>query len=157
MHLIYDTDGIIARPIGHSAAQLFASPAYLSTHGTPKKLEDLKDHRRILWKRRDQKEQAWQFEGSQIKYPANLIFNDWETALEAAIQGVGIVLLPPVTCHQALTDKLITPVLPKHTAPAISLYVFYAKRQFTPVNIRVFVQHILDSNITKLYQSFHQT
>jgi|GEM_PF-1468385 len=154
-HLIYDTDGIIARPIGRSASQLFASPAYLSKHGTPKKLEDLKNHRRILWKRRDQKEQAWQFEGSQIKHPANLIFNDWETVLQAAIQGEGIILLPPVTCHQAITDKLITPVLPEQTAPATSLYVFYAKRQFTPANIRAFVQHILDSEITALYQQFY--
>ena len=154
LHLIHDTDGVIARLIGHTASQLFASPDYLSRYGTPKKLEDLKDHRRILWKRRDQKEQAWTFEESEIKYPVHLVFNDWEMVLEAAIQGIGIVLLPPIATHFALTDHLIVPVLPSYTAAATSLHIFYAKRQFTPAKISTFIQHILDSNITKRYQSF---
>ena len=150
-HLIADTEGMIARPIGNSASQLYASPEYVKRYGVPKRLTELKCHRVIAWKRRDQSKPIWQMHGSRVSITAKLVFNDWEMAIAAARAGEGIVLIPPAIVHQYIESGDLLPVLSECQTSSTQLNLYYAKREFTSRVIKAFVESILQSDIQAYY------
>ncbi len=150
-HLIADTEGLIARPIGTTMSQLYASPEYIERHGIPNSLVALKDQRVIAWKRRDQSKPVWQMHGSRLHLTAQLIFNDWEMAIAAACAGEGVLLIPTPMVHSQVESGTLLPVLRDYKTTPTQLNLYYAKRQFTSRIIQTFVECILQSSIKKYY------
>jgi DNA-binding transcriptional LysR family regulator len=149
--ILYDTDNIIGRSIAMAYCKLYASPVYLKKHGIPKSLNDLKKHRNILWGRYEQNNSYWRFE-SEIKTKPALIFNDCQLLIKAAVEGDGIVLMPQSVCQQELSENKIIPVLTQFKTMPTELHVFYVKRRFMPINIRLFVDCIIKRNKAVLKQ-----
>lgn len=88
---------LVARSAGQSAIGLYASPAYLARHGTPRSQDELDEHDRILTSAL-QRRPTWQdhsggtmraFAGSE-----GLTSDDVAFAAAAAAAGSGIVALP---------------------------------------------------------------
>ncbi len=142
-----------ARKLMENRMLLCASPAYLARCGLPAKPHDLADHnclvlsggRRITW---------WHFrrgeEVEKIQVSGNLTSGGGTPLLEAAIHGVGLVLLAEwiVGCH-INAGNLIN--LMEQWEPSLyengssDVYAVYLDNPNTKPAIRAFLDHLLVS------------
>lgn len=142
-----------ARKLVENRMLLCASPAYLAHYGLPTKPHDLTDHnclvlsgsRRITW---------WHFrrgeEVEKIQVSGNLTSVGGTPLLEAAIHGVGLVLLADwmVACH-INAGNLVN--LMEKWEPSLyengsgDVYAVYLDNPNTKPVIRAFLDHLLVS------------
>ncbi|WP_395054984.1 LysR family transcriptional regulator [Polaromonas sp.] len=104
-------------PIGWLLA---ASPSYLTQAGMPKGPDDLTGHACFsYW--REQSDDTWTLSmedrrkrtvRKEVKVRSRYHVNNPEAVGDAAIQGLGIALLPDYLCDQALKEGLLVQVLP---------------------------------------------
>ena len=123
-----------------------ASPAYLSGREPPKRLDDLRDHACIRWRRSNGAVALWTLKDGNRAIEAAvsgpLIANDFPTMLGAALQGMGLAQLPEPMVAPALASgrlvELLAPFAP--TAPGVFLY-YPGRRQMLP-KLRAFIDHV---------------
>ena len=150
--MLVDNDGIVERLLGRSYLVYLASPKYLAEYGTPTKFQDLTQHRIIKWQQPYMKTSELR-EFSLIDSPRALQINSLNMGLEAAEDGYGIVEAPIVFCHQQLREKKLVQVLKDDEMPIVDISVWYAWRRFVPLNIRLFVDHMLNSNVVTAFKN----
>ncbi len=114
---------LVARRIGEAAHRLYAAPTYLAARGTPRKLADLVKHDCIL-SHAVGGETRWELEGphgiDRVDVTGRIVGDNPQFAIDAAIAGVGIALLPTFMGDPAVTDGQLVAVLAKFgtTTPA---------------------------------------
>jgi DNA-binding transcriptional LysR family regulator len=103
---------LVAWQLAPSPRYLVAAPAYLARHGTPANLEELAEHRGIFYTNRGTAD--WRFvDGDQayvVQGDGDLVLNNGDMMLDAAIAGLGISLLPAFIVGQALRDGKLTKI-----------------------------------------------
>ena len=113
---------------------LVASPDYLATHGTPKTIDDLHQHRLIGMRISAEhgSEMQWEF-----KYKKELItftpkshfsINN-HLRLQAASDGLGITWLPHIIAADALHSEQLVELLPEYAITYEPLYLYYPSRR----------------------------
>ena len=94
---------LLAIMAGEARRLLVAAPAYFGKHGRPACTADLEAHRGILYANR---ESDWRFAGAEgwvVARPrAALRVNNGLIMRDAAIEGLGISLLPSFYVNEAL-------------------------------------------------------
>jgi DNA-binding transcriptional LysR family regulator len=129
---------------------LVGSPGYLAQHGRPERLDQLRHHACLRLRRSNGAIAPWQFtDGNQaieaiVSGP--LIAHDYPTLLGAAIQGVGLALVPGPIAKAPIADGRLQALLTSFavTTPGIFLY-HPGKRQVLP-KLRAFIDHIKSQN-----------
>jgi DNA-binding transcriptional LysR family regulator len=113
------------------------SPAYFTDHPVPNTPQDLVEHRCINYRfATSEGLYLWEFEQDgrlfQLRVDGNLIFNDGELILAAALagQGLGYLLEDQITAHVA-EGRLIR-VLPEWCPAASGYYLYHPNRRQTP-------------------------
>jgi DNA-binding transcriptional LysR family regulator len=113
------------------------SPAYFTNHPLPNTPQDLVEHRCINYRfATSEGLYLWEFEQDgrlfQLRVDGNLIFNDGELILAAALagQGLGYLLEDQITAHVA-EGRLIR-VLPEWCPAASGYYLYHPNRRQTP-------------------------
>jgi len=135
---------LIAVPLGEFEQINCASRAYLKQYGTPKKLEDLADHRLIHYAQtlgtRPQGFEYVSAQGNTLQVPMTgvLTVNNSDAYREACIAGLGIIQAPRVGPY--LEDGTLVEILPKHRPPPLPVTLLYANRRHLPVRVRVFIE-----------------
>lgn len=84
-----------ARPLGSNRLRILASPTYLSTHGTPKNVEQLSGHSLLGFTQPDSLNQ-WPLrhaQGDSYSISPSLSASSGETLRQLALSGAGIVCL----------------------------------------------------------------
>jgi molybdate transport repressor ModE-like protein len=113
--------GLVARPFGELGFGLFASPAYLDAHGTPRKREDLAKHDLIGLTYRGVAPpfMAWLH---TVAPPERFVLSTTSLLAqqEAARAGWGIALAP---IHMLASDPALRRVLPRVRASAADLWL----------------------------------
>lgn len=117
-----------------------ASPAYLARKGVPESPAELAGHsclRYALLSARDE----WGFtEGKELpEMTTPLITDNGDVLREAAIQGMGIAMLPWFIVEDALHAGTLVPVMQDHAPPALPLSVIRPTRHYTPVRVTTFM------------------
>lgn len=127
---------------------LMASPRYLAKNGTPRVPQDLANHTAIklqsahidgMWKI---------FDGNQwtVHEPlAQLTVNNVTLAREAAIEGLGITAVPTIIAQEALSQKLLVPVLEDYPMVQTKISLSYPQRAYLPRKYRVFIEFLYDA------------
>jgi len=148
--------GSISRRIGHLKSSLLiakrlapvrlvlcASPAYLKQHGTPERPEDLGNHRYLHYSYMDAAHtvQKW-LQGSGRENTREMISNNGDVLIEAAIAGAGIALQPTFIAGAAIREGKLEVVLPEHEPEPMALYAVYAHRQLLASKVRGFIDFI---------------
>ncbi len=112
-----------------------ASPDYLARMGAGRiRRRILATHRCLV----HAEETVWRYSQRgrtrRITVAAAFSSNSFEVLAKAAIQGLGIALLPQRLVRQELEAQMLAPILPQWHAPAHSLYgdLQYAWRQRRP-------------------------
>lgn len=133
-----------ARSLGKIRYALYASPEYLKTRPVPKHPQDLISHDLIMFvMSTGASSPAWHLENNgdrtDVATPARLVVNNHVSARDAAVDGLGIGLLP---CFQAApfadTGRLIE-VLPGWTRTPVPVHAVFGSSRYLTPKVRAFI------------------
>ncbi len=132
---------LVATRIGAAPRVFCASPEYLEHHGEPKKPAELAAHSCLHYSLLSKKEE-WHFGADEIEISGPLSTNNGEVLKEAAIQGMGITMLPTFIVHDALRDGRLKSILPSYCPEPFGMYAVRLSRHFTPAKVRLFIEYL---------------
>ena len=131
------SSSLIARPLGQVRQLLCASPDYLATHGEPRHPSELKQHRLIA----SAEHVHWDFPGYLLKARARLSCSTVQGAINAAVQGAGVVRCLSYPLHGPLGSGQLRRILPANEGPPLPVNVVYREGRNAPMRVRSFVDH----------------
>lgn len=134
-------EDIVRRQIGKTRYVVCASPTYLSKKGTPKTLEDLKQHDYLAHISRVPNNALIDLRQKPpfILEPI-LKVKDAAYLKYCAINGLGVVQLHDYVVNDALEQGQLIEILSSYINPHIPLYIYYQKHRYVQPKIRQFVE-----------------
>lgn len=138
---------VIKRRIAGNRRLLCAAPAYLSAHGNPATLEQLRQHRCIPIRERDQDFGRWELHGPQgvesVRVQGQLSSNNGEIVRQWALDGHGIILRSSWDVADQLASGQLVAVLPEYYQPA-DIWAVYPSRLSVSARVRLCVEFLTD-------------
>ncbi len=153
----------VAWALARTSSRLLASPAYLARHGAPQHPSDLARHACLSYPRPGESA-VWRFRSGDVFLDAEglapdgsdgdsvavavhgpLAANNSEVLREAALAGLGIVLLPDFSVLDAVRGGELVPVLGGWQAFGAFGSHLYAIRPYSavvPASVRALVSHL---------------
>ncbi|RWL19327.1 MULTISPECIES: LysR substrate-binding domain-containing protein [Mesorhizobium] len=124
------------------------APEYLDKFGRPEHPKDLLSHDCICVGAGDRIYDRWEFENEgkefSVQVKGSLIMNDATLALDAALDGFGLLY----TSEVALMDKVdagkLEIVLDRYAATSAGIYLYYPHRSQVHPKLRAFIEHVKD-------------
>jgi DNA-binding transcriptional LysR family regulator len=136
---------MVARPISSITRYVCASPDYFEQHGLPGSPRDLLDHDCLHYNVISEREE-WTFhdeEGEQtLAIKGIFCSNNGDVLAEAAIQGLGIALLPGFIVEKELRQGRLVAALEQYQRSPMTLYALYTSRHHLPAKTRVFLEYL---------------
>lgn len=134
---------MIAKKLAKRASYVCASPSYLSKHGIPHFISDLKHHHCLLGTN-----DSWHFKEStrdkSIKVTGRLRYNSGYSLTDAALKGLGIVQLPNYYVLPHIQNGNLVTVLDEYRATDEGIWAVYPQnRQLSP-KIRLLVNYLTE-------------
>lgn len=124
-----------------------AAPGYWHTHGRPAVPADLVNHNCIVYRPNPSFNQ-WFFVGPEgpetIPVTGSFSVNNTEAMLQAAIGGLGVIMLTSFTVDRAIAAGLLEPVLETFDAPDTDIYALYLPNRHLSAKARVFIDYLVD-------------
>ncbi|MBD3655469.1 LysR family transcriptional regulator [Marinobacter sp.] len=139
------SSSLIARRIAPVRLVMCAAPAYLARHGPPRQPEDLRDHRYLRYSYMDPEAGQPVFRWLQSQggsRDSELVSNNGDVLVEAAIAGAGIAIQPTFIAGEAIRDGKLRILLPDHEPEPLALYAVYAHRQLLASKVRSFIDFL---------------
>ncbi|NYI02743.1 LysR family transcriptional regulator [Cupriavidus plantarum] len=148
-------EGVVARELARSQMVVSASPAYMEGRPMPRHPSDLAELDGIA--RRSSSTgrlRAWTLrsavgEEAPVSYRIRAIFDDPEAMAQAAIQGLGIALLPMAHAARWLESGTLLRLLPGWYADNGQILLYYPNKTLLPARTRAFVDFVIDAFRTK--------
>jgi DNA-binding transcriptional LysR family regulator len=122
------------------------APDYLRARQPPGRIDDLRDHACLRYRRSDGSIAPWSFldgnKAVEAVVSGPLIAHDYPTLLGAAMQGVGLAQVPEPLARAAIADGRLRAVLTAFAAVTPGVFLYHpGKRQVLP-KLRAFIEHI---------------
>ena len=137
---------LIARKIGSAERMCVASPAYLAQREPPKAPKDLLTHSCLVSS--NDRRAAWVFskEGrsESIAIQGRYSVNSVQLALNAALRGAGVAVLPAFFCAEALRAGHLSPVLEDWSLGRSEIHVVYPGSRHLSARVRLFIDALID-------------
>jgi DNA-binding transcriptional LysR family regulator len=137
---------LVARKAGELEGELYASPGYLSAHGTPVTADDLAQHRCVLFRPNDG-EATWTLWGPEgeleRRVRGRIGGDDYLFVRAATLSGAGVAALPRLVAADDVAAGRLVRVLPAYVLRGAALYVVYAAARTLPAKISVFRDFVL--------------
>ena len=134
--------GLITHILAPCPLVVCAAPGYLQQRGIPAHPDDLKQHDCLHYGHRAQ-DNSWTLVGDEphtVTINGPLCCNNGEVLRAAALESLGIVILPNFIVKEDLAAERLRPILADYPPPAINIYALY------PVN-----RH-LSAKVTRLVE-----
>lgn len=138
---------LIGHRLGEQHFVVCGSKSYLEKQGTPQDPTDLVKYNCIHFKYPSNGLLAqWSFSApnTHLSLPRNLIFNNTDAGLRAAIDGLGIAHLPVYVAESAIKNKLLQPILTEFMVPLGSLSLIWPSNRHLSPKVRAFVDFIIN-------------
>jgi len=133
---------LVATSISSIPRVFCASSEYIGHHGEPHEPAELVDHNCLHYSLISTREE-WGFlkdeQEQSIEVSGTLSTNNGEVLKEAAIQGIGITLLPSFIVSEAIEDGRLVKVLADYEPEPFGLYAIRPSRQYTPVKVKLLI------------------
>jgi len=136
---------LVATRISEIPFTFCASPAYLAQHGIPQVPEDLISHNCLRYNAigtgsnydfcRDGIQQ-------QVNISGSLSANNGQVLRDAAINDVGITLLPNFIGRQAIADGRLQVILADYAPQTYCLYAVKLSRKYTPAKVTALIDYL---------------
>lgn len=138
---------LVAHSIAPVQRVLCAAPQYLAEHGDPETPTQLREHSCLHYGQLPSTHR-WSLRGSddQVVIPVKgaLCSNNGNVLRTAALQGLGITLLPTFIVGADLRQGRLQIVLPEYRAADLSLYVIYPVNRHLSEKVRLFTVFVCD-------------
>ncbi|WP_028489810.1 LysR family transcriptional regulator [Thiothrix lacustris] len=146
---VLEDSRLVARKLENVYLMPVASPAYLQAQGMPQTPADLAHHQCLHYTNVSHRE-GWTFydevgKAHNVQIRGQLCANNGEVLKQAAIAGMGVVMLPDFELIDALEKGELVRILPEYSAQTISVYAVYPSRQFLPEKTRALVDFLMQS------------
>jgi len=139
---------LVARKVGELAHALFASPRYLETHGAPASVNDLHDHRCVVFRAKDLAK-TWTLDGPDgsvdVSVSGRIGGDDFAFVRSLVLAGGGIGLLPRLVCAPDEEAGRLVRVLPEMDARGAGLYVLYPSASHLPARVTAFRDFVTEA------------
>lgn len=136
---------LVATKITDVSRVCCVSPSYIQQYGEPEIPGDLNNHNCLHYSLSSTKKE-WHFANisanNRIEINGSLSTNNGEVLKEAAIQGLGITLLPRFIVSDALANGRLMPILTHYNPEPYGLFAMRISRKFTPNKIRVMIEYL---------------
>lgn len=152
-----DDASLVARRFATSELQLFASPSYLASRGTPASPEELEGHDFVLFRpAADGRSEVPLIgpggEERTVTLTGRLACNDFAFVRAALVAGAGIGLMPSFLGElpsfmggRGVADGSLTRVLPGWSRVSASLWVIYPAGRHVPRKVIAFRDFVLET------------
>ncbi len=137
---------LAARRLTRTRRVACAAPAYWARHARPQVPADLAAHDCIVYVPNANFNQ-WFFVGPHgteaVTVQGRLQVNNTEAMLEAAIGGLGVIMLTSFTVERAIAAGHLEPVLQAWASPATDVYALYLPNRYLPAKARAFIDYMV--------------
>lgn len=136
---------LVATSIGSIPRVFCASPGYLAEQGEPKRPEELISHNCLHYSLISPRDE-WRFQENgnliNVDVSGSLSTNNGDVLKDAALNGIGIALLPRFIVAEALANGRLKAILPEFVPQPLGMYAVRLSRKFTPVKVNIFIEHL---------------
>jgi len=137
---------VIARKLIPMRLVVCASAHYVQRHGLPRDVEALASHACIALRQPNGRLLDWEFridgQSRSVRPASALIFSDAELALQAALEGQGLVQLPEYLVADALRSGALLACLHRNAPDDRGHYLSWLSRRQQPKRIRAFIDYM---------------
>ncbi|WP_308410377.1 LysR family transcriptional regulator [Burkholderia sp. WAC0059] len=146
--------GLVVRPLRSLNRVICASPAYLDAHGVPGAPGDLREHNCLAF-HYVTPEREWQFNGPQsdgsrldgprpetVEVSGQLSVNNGPALLQAALSGIGVVMLPDYLVSEHVASGRLVRVLAGYDFPRAPLQLVYLPDRHMTPKLRSFIDFV---------------
>ena len=128
-----------SRFLGLNPWVLVATPKYLKDHPAPKKPEDIRNHRALIYTTA-QGDHRWSFTNGNnqseiIEVKGPFTSNNLSSILAAARIGMGLAALPWYVAHQSVKDQILEPVMLDWTLPTQEIHAVFSSPKHVPTKV----------------------
>ena len=131
------------RRVGTEHAVVCASPKYVERHGRPEKPEDLEQHRCL---RSSLHSSVWHLDSDRQSYSVqvsgNFISDNAALLLQAAIDGLGIAMLPSSFARAALDGGRLVRLLEHYAMESFQVFIVHPYQRQVPAKVRVLIDYL---------------
>jgi DNA-binding transcriptional LysR family regulator len=137
--------GLVARTLVRFHFVAVAAPAYLSEHGTPTSLRELRRHRCLMgFARGELPETYWTVGGRRIQLEGSFFANSPGLLVRAAERGLGIALVPSLAVDDRLERRRLVEVMPTMLRSEGRIALVYPERELVAPPVRAFIDWMVD-------------
>lgn len=119
---------LVATRLGPRRMYLCATPAYLTRHGVPRHLSDLRHHNCLIGTA-----DHWVFDADGrevlVRPEGNWRCNSGQAVLDAALRGFGLCQLPDYYVYDHLINGALESLLADHAPPRTAVWALYPERR----------------------------
>lgn len=139
-------DMVALKLLGPIRWVIAGAPKYLDKFGRPEHPKDLLSHHCICVGAGERVYDRWEFENEDkefaVQVRGSLIMNDATLALDAALDGFGLLY----ASENAIMDKVeagkLEIVLDQYAATSAGIYLYYPQRSQVHPKLRAFIEHV---------------
>lgn len=137
---------LVARRLATCRSVVCAAPAYLAAHAAPRAPEQLRGHRCLTHARFGRTEWRLQRDGQTVKVPVSGPLQSDEVAVtrQAALEGLGIALLPTYFISDDLAQGRLVRLLRAYEPETLGIHAVYLSRQHQPLLLRVMLDFLAE-------------
>lgn len=140
---------LIVRPLGAYALVNCASPEYVRTHGMPRSVEDLRNHRLIHYVGTlGAKPMGFEYHDGvayrTIAMSGAITVNSSEAYQASCLAGLGIIQVPAPGVRQLIEQGLLVEVAPDLRAEPMPVSLLYAQRRNLSRRVQVFMSWVAE-------------
>src|SRR5580658_645710 len=136
--------GWISKRIAPSKRALVASPDYLRANGRPKTIVDLERHRGIIYSHRGASDWRFRQSGrwSTVRARTIMRVNNGIIMRDAALEGLGMALLPTFFCHALLIAGKLRMVDVGAEAEPATIFIGYPSDRKASAKVLALIAHL---------------
>lgn len=141
-----DSD-MVARPLGSMRFVTCAAPSYLVRHGTPRTIEELRQHQAVIYfSGRTGRPYSWDFviDGRvvPIDMPGTLAVNESDAMVLCCLHGQGLMQAARFRVQQYLDRGELVEVLPQWQSSNIPMWLLYPRSRTPTPRLMAFADWI---------------
>ena len=141
-----DDSTLIARQLMPCSFHVCATTEYLQQHGRPSYPEELTQHNCLIYSL-GQSPDNWHFQDPQgkefnVKVKGSLHSDGGSLLLNAALNGIGILMAPSFMVNSALQEGQLQTVLEDYVSAKTGLYALYPYSKLVSKKVRAFVDYL---------------
>ncbi|MGB3394449.1 MAG: LysR family transcriptional regulator [Stenotrophomonas sp.] len=138
-----------ARKLGDSPMRVCAAPGYLDQRGVPRHIAELAQHNCLGYTLSAMQGKHWRFgHNGEHKVPVsgNLVANNGDALLAAAVRGQGIIYQPQFIIGDALArGELVALELDQPPVQLGGIHVLYPPDRRPPAKVRVMIDYLVEA------------